>query len=119
MADGSLQLDGGRDQYHYWSWPASGVKAEVTLPAPGAGFRWQIDEIVFGYDTAPAAPQAMTIKLDSNPTITMYVSGEDPKQYTPGSPLVGQDNGAVVITLPAAAGATGYLNVQCTKRVLN
>ena len=119
MADGSLQLDGGRDQYHYWSWPTAGVKAEVTLAAPGAGVRWQIDEIVFGYDDTPSSTQAMTIKLDENPTITMYVSSGGAKQYTPGSPLVGLDNRAVVITLPADAGSTGYLNVQCTKRVLH
>ena len=85
----------------------------LTMPL---AFCWLVG--LFGYDDTPSSTQAMTIKLDENPTITMYVSSGGAKQYTPGSPLIGQDNSAVVITLPADAGSTGYLNVQCTKRVL-
>lgn len=113
MATDSLSLADGQLVSRYWHWPDANTQAKVELTAPATGWRWKIEEILFGYSAMPAAAAELAIQLNAADTIKIPVVNDGPHAYTPVGGVEGLAATAITVTLTAdTAGAKGYLNVK-------
>jgi hypothetical protein len=86
---------------------AANTQVQVTIAAPGAGYRIVLTGAYFAFSGAvPAAPVRATIDF-AGQTIGIGCSGGF-TVFEPDSPLKGGDNGSMTLTLPAGgASAVG------------
>ena len=99
---------------HYYHHPVANTAAVVTLAAPGSDLCWVIEDILFGFDSIPAAAKEFSIAFGGEAAIKIPISSSDAKRVAPLGGLRGKANQEVVITLAAdTGGAKGYLNAQC------
>jgi len=100
----------------FYDYPVANTKAEIVLPAPGSDYCWVIEDILYGFDVAPAAAKTLTIKFGAVSAIVHPVTAFDGKRYNPVGGLRGKSNEAVTITLAAdSGGAIGYISAQVKK----
>jgi len=83
-----------------------------TLPKPDADYCWVIDQVLYGFSAAPAAPTELTITLGGT-VIRLPAVAAGVVQWTPSMILAGDNEEAVEIELGASGGAGthGYLTV--------
>ena len=101
------------DVLYFYDYPAADTAAVITLTVRTEGRIWAIEDIVFGYDTAPAAAKELVISAGGTDVVKIPVTTEEGKRFIPVGGLKRAITEEVVITLAAdTGGAKGYLFVQ-------
>ncbi len=108
----------GPIEYQYDT--ALNAVASVTFAAPGVGFHWAVHEIVASYDGVVAAADVTITGLEATWAHEIEVPasarGLKGTAYHPRGALIGQDNTAVVVSIPAGgASVNGRLGAICRK----
>ena len=108
----------GSIEYQYDS--QTNAVATVTLAAPGVGFHWALHELIASYSGTVAAADLTITGLEDTWSHTIEVPASDKGingvLYEPRGMLVGLEDTAVVVSLPAGGvGVVGNLGVVARK----